>query len=78
MAMMMVVMMTFFVMMRITIFFLNSILVMKSYNIQKFACKAPVYSIFSGLLALRQHVMGNIRNFASITQVVSLLSLCQI
>ncbi len=37
---------------------LNSILVMKSYNIQKFACHAPDYGISSGLLALCQHVMA--------------------
>jgi hypothetical protein len=51
---------------------------MKSYNIQKFACHAPDYGISSGLLALCQHVMGNMRIFASMTKVEILLSLCKI
>lgn len=46
---------------------LNSILVMKSYNVQKFTSHAPNYSISSGLPALMQHVMGNVRIFASMT-----------
>lgn len=58
--------------------FLNSILVMKPYNIQKFACHAPNYSISTGLLVLSQRLMGNMRIFTSKTWIEILLSLGEI